>query len=116
MHPYKIQLTQELKPTDRGKRRLFAEWIFSQLDADFAIRIIFSDEAHFISQNKQNCRVWGTENPKNIQEKQMHPDRCTIWCGFWAGGVIGLYFIKDEKSCALTVNGERYRDMITSFL
>jgi hypothetical protein len=43
----KIQLTQELKPTDHGKRKLFAEWILNQLDADFASRIIFGDEDHF---------------------------------------------------------------------
>jgi hypothetical protein len=42
-----IQLTQELKPTDHGKRRLFVEWILSQHNADFASRIIFGDEAHF---------------------------------------------------------------------
>ena len=23
-----------------------------------------------------------------ISEKQMHPQRVTVWCGFWAGGQI----------------------------
>ena len=34
--------------------------------ADFGKKIIFSDEAHFDFGgyvNKQNCRIWGTENP-----------------------------------------------------
>jgi len=60
LHPYKIWLTQELKPTDHGKRRLFTEWILSQLDADFTSKIIFNDEAHFhLSEyvNKQNCQI-----------------------------------------------------------
>jgi len=35
--------------------------------------------------NKQNCRLWGTENPQQI-ERQMHPERVTVWCGFWSGG------------------------------
>ena len=37
--------------------------------------IIFSDEAHFDLGgyiNKQNCRIWGTENPHTI-EKPTNP-------------------------------------------
>lgn len=30
MHPYKIQLTQELKPADHAKRRRFADWILTR--------------------------------------------------------------------------------------
>ena len=43
-------------------------------DADFAKEIIFSDEAHFYfggHVNKQNCRIWGTENPKRILYKDL---------------------------------------------
>ena len=46
----------------------FAKWAYDRLteDADFAKKIIFSDEAHidlggYI--NKQNCRIWDRENP-----------------------------------------------------
>lgn len=46
----------------------------------------------------------------------MHPQRTTVWCGFWAGGVIGPFFIEDEAGDAVTVNGIRYRDMIRNFL
>ena len=31
-----------------------------------------------------------------IVEKQMHPQCVTVWCGFWAGGIIGPYFIENE--------------------
>ena len=46
----------------------FAKWTCDRLieDADFGKRIIFSDEAHFDLGgyvNKQNCWIWGTENP-----------------------------------------------------
>ena len=45
-----------------------------------AIKIIFSDEAHFdlggyIS--KQNCRIWGTENPYAYIEKLIQTERVT---------------------------------------
>ena len=42
----------------------FVKWACDRLieDADFGKRIIFSDEAGGYI-NKQNCRIWGTENP-----------------------------------------------------
>ena len=42
--------------------------------------IIFSDKAHFDVGgyvNKQNCRIWGTENPHAYIEKPTHPKRVT---------------------------------------
>ena len=55
------------------------------------------------------------ENPRVISEKQMDPQRITVWCGFWAGGIIGPYFFENEAGQAATVNSARYRDMITQF-
>ncbi|CAH2087437.1 unnamed protein product [Euphydryas editha] len=46
----------------------------------------------------------------------MHPQRVTVWCGLWAGGVIGPYFFENEFGQAVTVNGVRYREMISDFL
>ena len=42
----------------------------------------------------------------------MHPEKVTVWCGLWAGGIIGPYFFKDAANRNVTVNGERYREMI----
>lgn len=94
LHPYKIQLTQELKPADHGQRRAFANWILQMNanDNNFCDKIIFSDEAHFHLNgyvNKQNCRIWGNENPREIHEIPMHAQRVTVWYGFWAEGIIG---------------------------
>ena len=43
----------------------------------------------------------------------MHSLRTTVWCGFWAGGVIGPFFFETDEGTAVTVDGERYRDMIS---
>lgn len=121
MWPYKVQLTQELKDTDHTARRAFAKCMIDEINRDpqFFNKIIFSDEAHFHLNgyvNKQNCRIWATENPRVTHEVSLHPKRVTVWCALWAGGVMGPFFFEDaEDESALTVNGERYRDMLVSF-
>ncbi|GFW48944.1 DUF4817 domain-containing protein [Trichonephila clavipes] len=81
-------------------------------------RILFSDEAHFGLNgyvNKQNCRIWSEANPQVYVETPLHPKKLTIWCALWAGGIIGLYFFKNEEGHYVTVNGDRSRAMITNF-
>ena len=83
-------------------------------------KIIFSDEGHFDLGrryiNKQNCRIWGTENPHEYIEKPMHPKRVTDSSGFWSRGKIGRFFFENEQGKAVTVNGDRYRNMLHEFL
>jgi len=84
-------------------------------DEHFYRKIIFSDEAHFHLGgyvNKQNCRIWGSENPHVIMEKPMHPQLF----GMIFGGIIGPFFFENEQGAAVTVNGERYRAMLNEFL
>ncbi|CAK9806600.1 hypothetical protein ANTPLA_LOCUS4952 [Anthophora plagiata] len=121
LHPYKIQLTQELKANEHRQRRAFADLVLEQLEVDpeFGRKIIFSDEAHFWMNgyvNKQNCRIWEDNNPHETHQLQMHPEKVTVWCGFWSGEVIGPYFFQNEVGAAITVTDERYRSMITNFL
>ena len=64
-------------------------------EPEFHRKIIMSDEAHFYLGgyvNKQNCRIRSLENAKMIIEKPLYPQLVTVWCGFWAGGIIGLFF------------------------
>ncbi|EFN78033.1 hypothetical protein EAI_06421, partial [Harpegnathos saltator] len=81
-------------------------------------KIIFSDEAHFhldgLVNGRQNCRIWGAENPRAIVEKQMHPQRVTVWCGLKASSDHSSE--ENAAGQAITaVNGARYRDMINQF-
>ncbi|GFW29371.1 uncharacterized protein TNCV_743131 [Trichonephila clavipes] len=84
---------------------------------DFHKRILFIDEAHFWLNgyvNKQNCRIWSEANPKVYVETPLHPEKLTVWCALWAGGIIGPYFFRNDEGHNVTVNGDRYRAMITN--
>ncbi|GFW17583.1 uncharacterized protein TNCV_2651411 [Trichonephila clavipes] len=52
---------------------------------------LHSDEAHFWLNgyvNKQNCRIWSEANPKMYVETPLHPEKLTVWCALWAGGIL----------------------------
>ena len=74
-------------------------------------KIVFSDKAQFWLNryvNKQNCQFWSADQPEELQ-------KLLVWCGLWAGGIIGAYFFKDAANRNVTVNGKRYREMIFNF-
>ncbi|GFV20648.1 hypothetical protein TNCV_776931 [Trichonephila clavipes] len=77
---------------DQARRR-FVEWAQNEIAVvpDFHKRILFSDEAHFWLNayvNKQNCRIWSEANPQVYVETPLHPEKLTVWCALWAGGIL----------------------------
>lgn len=65
MHPYKMEVVQELKPRDYEARQIVSENMLAALPRDAIV--FFSGEAHFhLSQsnlaNKQNMRYWSETN------------------------------------------------------
>ncbi|GFS96710.1 uncharacterized protein TNCV_4754141 [Trichonephila clavipes] len=107
----------------RGSKKFklgFVEWAQNEIAVvpDFHKRILFSDEAHFWLNgyvNKQNCRIWSEANPQVYVKTPLYPEKLTVWCALWAGGIIGPYFFKNDEGHNVTVNGDRYRAMITNF-
>ncbi|GFW45353.1 transposable element Tc3 transposase [Trichonephila clavipes] len=100
---------------DHQARRRFVEWAQNEIAVvlDFHKRILFSDEAHFWLNgyvNKQNCRIWREANPQVYVETPLHPEKLT-------GALYGLVesFFKNDEGHNVTVNGDRYRAMITNF-
>ncbi|GFX21835.1 uncharacterized protein TNCV_2311141 [Trichonephila clavipes] len=78
---------------DHQARRRFVEWAQNEIAVvpDFHKRILFSDEAHFWLNgyvNKQNCRIWSEANPQVYVETTLHPEKLTVWCALWAGGIL----------------------------
>ncbi|GFV27767.1 hypothetical protein TNCV_4169891 [Trichonephila clavipes] len=78
---------------DHQARRRFIEWAQNEIAVvpDFHKRILFSDEAHFWLNgyfNKQNCYIWSEANPQVYVETPLHPEKLTVWCALWAGGIL----------------------------
>ncbi|GFV15193.1 uncharacterized protein TNCV_4650251 [Trichonephila clavipes] len=55
------------------------------------LELVISDEAHFWLNgyvNKQNCRILREANPQVYVETPLHPEKLTVWCALWAGGIL----------------------------
>ncbi|GFV37557.1 hypothetical protein TNCV_3172491 [Trichonephila clavipes] len=77
---------------DQARRR-FVEWAQNEIAVvpDFHKRILFSDEVHFWLNgyvNKQDSRIWSEANPQVYVETPLHPEKLTVWCALWAGGIL----------------------------
>ncbi|GFW89055.1 transposase [Trichonephila clavipes] len=109
--PNIIKLCEALKkvsPTSVEAERAFSA---ARL---FVTKLRTSDEAYFWLNgyvNKQNCRIWSEANPQVYVETPLHPEKLTVWCALWAGGIL----LQNDEGHNVTVNGDRYRDMITNF-
>ncbi|GFU12975.1 transposable element Tc3 transposase [Trichonephila clavipes] len=87
--------SKKQKNYERGNILLperFVEWAQNEIAAvpDFNKQILFSDEVHFWLNgyvNKQNCRIWSEANPQVYVETPLHPEKLTVWCALWAGGI-----------------------------
>ncbi|GFV40422.1 uncharacterized protein TNCV_2535901 [Trichonephila clavipes] len=63
----------------------------SEAEAGFTAKNYVIDEAHFWLNgyvNKQNCRIWSEANPQVYVETPLHPEKLTVWCALWAGGIL----------------------------
>ncbi|KAI5708051.1 hypothetical protein M8J77_015430 [Diaphorina citri] len=92
--------------TSRVKKKVVYPYlpVESSFNEGFAKRIIFSDEAHFHLNgfvNKQNCRIWGSENPRvlsHIFEYLPYIDRknASLVCQHWYNASLDHKFIAKE--------------------
>jgi len=87
-------------------------------DEDLVNNICVNDEAHFHVSgfvNKQNFRYRSQANTRALHEKPLHSQEVTVWCAMSASGIIGPYFFENEAGNAVTVNTDRYAEMLQNF-
>ncbi|GFX39924.1 hypothetical protein TNCV_2646871 [Trichonephila clavipes] len=66
-------------------------------------------------ENRRYSELSCEANPQVYVETPLHPEKLTVWGALLAGGIIGPYFFKNDEGHNVTVNGDRYRAMITNF-
>ena len=117
LFPYKLQLVQRLKRGDKAKRYRFCKWALSRWRRpSFRKCLLMTDEARFHIDghvNKQNCRLWGLENPHATVGQEQQTPSIVVWCGVWAKGIVGPYFF-EEGGHPVMVNGTRYREFLVN--
>ncbi|GBN62182.1 hypothetical protein AVEN_63532-1 [Araneus ventricosus] len=111
MKPYVIQLVQQLKQEDYGKRVNCATFMqVSMEDEAMADRLIFSDESTFhISGkvNRYNSRIWGAEKPSTVIEHERDSAKVNVFCAISSRKLYGPFFFS-ERSVTSVV----YLDML----
>ena len=73
-----------------------------------------TDKAHFNLNgfvNKQIFTYWGVQNPRLLNENELHPQRVTV-CDL----IIDPYIFENAEGFTETVNGKRYRHMLNTFI
>ncbi|GFV50551.1 hypothetical protein TNCV_4289501 [Trichonephila clavipes] len=70
-------------------RALTEEW--DKLPQQLLDNVVQNNEVHFWLNgyvNKQNCRILSEANPQVYVETPLHPEKLTVWCALWAGGIL----------------------------
>lgn len=118
-HPYKLAIVQELTAEDFLNRLNCCNQLLELFGENDLGGLIMSDEAHFELSgyvNKQNFRYWCSENPRQLHQRPLHSRKVTVWCGVGRIGIIGPYFFEDDAGNHVTVNSQRYVEMLNTFL
>lgn len=115
MHPYHIQLHQELNEADYRRRLAFCEWAQQKIYAErfFFDFVLFGDEATFHKNgtlNRHNFHYYATTNPHLIRPHSQTRWSINVWGGIVGNHVIGPHFFDGR------VNGEVYHDFLENHL
>jgi hypothetical protein len=65
---------------------------------DVVGNLLMSDEAYFHLSGfvkKQNFRYWSATNPKEINDRQLHSSKVTVYCAISSFRIVGPYFFED---------------------
>ncbi|GFU44409.1 uncharacterized protein TNCV_1505461 [Trichonephila clavipes] len=105
---YKARIT-----SDEAQFRL--SFTTSKMQIQYISRKKRCKDAAVLKNARWPSGVMSEANPQVYVETALHPEKLTVWCALWAGGIIGPYFFKNDEGHNVTVNGDWYKAMITSF-
>ena len=117
-HPYRIAELHKLTQTDRERRLAMCSWVQQkQEECQTWIRHVwFTDEAHFHLDGRTNSHnnvFWSQTKPDHVTEAGRMGARVTCLVAFNARhGLLGPYWFEDEEGRTVSVNQERYRDVL----
>lgn len=77
---YKIQIVQELKPTDYMARLEFCENMMEKINGNptFIESLLMSDKGHFHINKQNNSRYWASQNPRDLHVRPLHSPKVTM--------------------------------------
>lgn len=115
MHPYHIQLLQELNDGDYERRVTFCQWAQNKIreQRNFSNYVLFCDEATFHKNgnvNRHNFHYYSTTNPHFIRTHSQNRWSLNVWGGVVDHFLIGPYFFEGN------VTGEVYLDFLQNHL
>lgn len=109
LHPFHVQLVQEILPEDTAARVRFCNFILRR-PLNFIKKILFSDEAIFSRRgvtNMHNSHVYSDENPHAIENRSFQREfRVNVWLGIIDSLVIGPVFLPER------LNGDNYLEFL----
>ena len=111
-----MQLLQTLKPEDKQRRKEFAVTMLDTLDSEpgFLKRVCFSDESTFHVcglRNRQNLRIWGSENLHDTCDLKRDSPKLNMCCGIIHDKIIGPFFFAKKS-----ITTQIYLDVLTEYV
>ena len=84
----------------------------------FLTDIWFLDETQFYLSGHvswKNNVYWGSDPPDMVLQRPLHSVRCTAWVAMSTHGIIGTFWFEDDSGNALSVNTQRYIEVLKRF-
>jgi len=85
---------------------------------DFFNNVWFSDEAHFLLSHhvhSKNNIFWGSTPTEHCLQRPLHSVQYTAWVAISKHGIIGPFWFEDDNERSVTINTERYVQVLFKF-
>ena len=121
LFPYKVQIVQKQIDSNKEERSEFCQSISDRIEnnpGDLCL-ILFSDKTQFHFSrhvNKENMRFWASQQLHKHTQQPLSHEKFTVWCAIGKGGIFRQYFVEDNDGNRVTVDAERYIEMMRRML